>query len=46
MVYELPNNALGKGLVIGAYVLERLAHQQGGQRKPDQDCSLDSFAIP
>ena len=35
MVYELPNNALGKGLIIGAYVLERLAHQQGGQRKPD-----------
>ena len=35
MFYELPNNVLGMGLIIGAYVLERLAHQQGGQRKPD-----------
>ena len=35
MVYELPSNALAKGLIIEAHVLERLAHQQGRQHKPD-----------
>ena len=35
MIYELPNNASAKGLIIGGYVLERLAHQQGRQHKPD-----------